>query len=299
MSLLMIQLPLTGQYDQYIGRWDLTIEKDGETLPSWLEISKSGRSTLVGRFVYAAGSARPISHVKIADDGTFSFEIPPQWDLGTSYLRFTGTTAADVLRGTMVYTDGNSYPFKGVRAPLLVRSSEPIWGRPIALFNGQDLSGWHVKGNNQWVVDQGILKNQKAGGNLISDQTFTDFKLRVVFRYPAGSNSGVYLRGRYEVQIEDNEGMYPTSTLFGGIYGFLTPNTMAAKSSGEWQEYQITLIGRRVTIVANGHEIITDQIIPGITGGALDSDEGAPGPIFIQGDHGPIEFQLIELTPGL
>jgi hypothetical protein len=72
---------------------------------------------------------------------------------------------------------------------------------------------------------------------------------------------------------------------------------MAAKPAGEWQEFDITLIGRRVTVVANGKTIINDQIIPGITGGALDSKEGEPGPIFIQGDHGVVEYRNIVLTP--
>ena len=85
--------------------------------------------------------------------------------------------------------------------------------------------------------------------------------------------------------------------MFGGLYGFLTPNEMVAKSAGEWQAYDITLIGRRVTIVANGKTIINDQIIPGITGGAMDSDEGEPGPFMLQGDHGPIEFRNIVVTP--
>ena len=124
---------------------------------------------------------------------------------------------------------------------------------------------------------------------------YEDFKLHIEFRYPKGSNSGVYLRGRYEVQIEDNYGKEPTSTLFGGIYGFLTPNEMAALPAGEWQSFDITLVGRRVSVVANGKKIITDQIIPGITGGALDSKEGLPVPLMLQGDHGPVEYRNISI----
>ena len=65
----------------------------------------------------------------------------------------------------------------------------------------------------------------------------------------------------------------------------------------EISPYDITLIGRRVTVVANGKAIIVDQIIPGITGGALDSKEGEPGPIMLQGDHGPVEYRNIIITP--
>ena len=123
-----------------------------------------------------------------------------------------------------------------------------------------------------------------------------DFKANIEFRYPEGSNSGIYLRGRYEVQIADNYGLSPMDIYFGGVYGFLEPNENVAKKAGEWQTYEITLIGRRVTIVANGKTIIQDQTIPGITGGALDSDEAAPGPFMIQGDHGPVEFRKFEVS---
>jgi hypothetical protein len=130
----------------------------------------------------------------------------------------------------------------------------------------------------------------------MTEQKFDDFKLHIEFRYPAGSNSGIYLRGRHEVQVEDNYGKQPSPTYFGGIYGFLTPNVMAALPAGSWQTYDITLIGRRVTITANGQTIICDQIIPGITGGALDSQEGLPGPILLQGDHGPVEYRNITMS---
>ncbi|NNL07622.1 MAG: DUF1080 domain-containing protein, partial [Croceitalea sp.] len=116
------------------------------------------------------------------------------------------------------------------------------------------------------------------------------------FRYPEGSNSGIYLRGRYEVQIADNKGLEASDIYFSGIYGFLEPNENTAKAADEWQTYEITLIGRRVTIVANGKTVICDQTIPGITGGALDSKEGEPGPFMIQGDHGPVEFKSFEVT---
>lgn len=131
----------------------------------------------------------------------------------------------------------------------------------------------------------------------MTKKKFTDFKLEAEFGYPVGSNSGIYLRGRHEVQIEDNYGMEINSHRIGGVYGFLTPYLNAAKKAGKWQRLEITLIGRLVTIELNGKKIIERQNIPGITGGALDSDEGAPGPILVQGDHGPVEFRKLELTP--
>jgi hypothetical protein len=281
-----------------IGRWDLTISKSGKDLPSWLEVQKSGTHWLIGRFVYAGGSARPITEVKVKD-GKYSFSIPPQWEEGTRYLDFEFEVNGDMLKGTMVFLDGVKYDFTGVRAPLLVRSKQPVWGQPIKLFNGKDVSGWHTDGKNQWIVENGILRSPHSGANLVSDKTFTDFKLHVEFRYQQGSNSGVYLRGRYEVQIIDTKSgePEPINNQFSSIYGFLAPNKMMAKDPGEWQSYDITLVGRMVTIVANGQMVICNQIIPGITGGAINSKEGEPGPILIQGDHGPIDLRNIVITP--
>ncbi len=278
------------------GRWDLVISKDGDQLPSWLEMKKSGYKTLVGRFVYAFGSARPVSHIKVKD-GKFSFSIPPQWEEGKSNMDFDGKLVGEKLEGTMKYTDGKIYNWTASRAPKLESLENPIWGAPRAIFNHKNLDDWHASGENQWTVENGILTSKKAGANLITDEKFSDFKLHIEFRYPKGSNSGIYLRGRYEVQIADNKGNAASDIMFGGVYGFLTPNVMVAKSPGEWQAFDITLIGRRVTIVANGKTIINDQIIPGITGGALDSREGEPGAFMLQGDHGPIEYRNIVVTP--
>jgi hypothetical protein len=211
---------------------------------------------------------------------------------------FEGTIENDKLKGVITSSAGIKHTFIGERAPLLKRNTSPEWGKPITLFNGKNLDGWHPqKKNNQWIAENGILKSPKSGTNLITDQKFDDFKLHIEFRYPEGGNTGIYLRGRYEVQVEDSKGKETASVYLGGIYGFLTPNENVAKAPGEWQTYDITLIGRRVTIVANGKTIISDQIIPGITGGALDSQEGEPGPIMLQGDHKPADYRNIVITP--
>ncbi|MEB0263160.1 DUF1080 domain-containing protein [Mucilaginibacter sp. 10I4] len=281
-----------------IGRWDITMEKDGKSIPSWLEVQKSGTHTLIGRFTYAFGSARPISEVK-PNGGKFSFSIPPQWEEGTRNMDFEFEVSGNTLKGAMVYTDGKSYSFTGVRAPLLIRTKAPVWGKPIRLFNGKDTKGFHTDGKNQWIVENGILRSLKSGANLISDQKFNDFKLHIEFRYKQGSNSGVYLRGRYEIQVIDTKSgePEPINNQFSSVYGFLPPNKMMAKNAGEWQSYDITLVGRMITLSANGTEVITRQIIPGLTGGAIDSKEGEPGPLFIQGDHGPIDYRNIIITP--
>lgn len=280
-----------------IGRWDLTCQCTWGAGPAWLEVTKSGRATLIGRFVASGGSARPIAKVEF-DGRTVRFAIPPQWEADTGTFRFEGTLENDKLTGTWRMNNDASTPFTGVRAPTLRRTAAPAWDAPQALFDGKDMTQWEpLPGNNRWAVVNGILTNRASGANLRTKATFTDFKLHVEFRYPRGGNSGVYLRGRHEVQIEDSGTGEPESIHLGGIYGFLTPNENAAKGPGEWQTFDITLIGRRVTVVLNGKTIIADQTIPGITGGALDSDEGAPGPLYLQGDHTAVEFRSIIITP--
>ncbi len=281
-----------------IGRWDIVVHDQGGDFPSWLEVTLSGRETLVGRFVAAFGSARPVSEVKVKGN-EFSFEVPVQWeDLKTNQW-MKGTFTDDKISGTTLAYNGKTLAFDGVRVPLLTRMAPPVWGKPIELFDGKTTKGWGPRANEKsnWVVKNGVLVNTKSGADLVSDQKFTDFKVHAEFRYPAGSNSGIYLRGRYEAQIEDNFGKPADSHFVGGIYGFLVPKVNAAKKAGEWQTYDITLVGRFVTVALNGVTVISEQEIPGITGGALDSKEGEPGPFFIQGDHGPIEFRKFVVTP--
>src|SRR5918999_4444849 len=281
--------------DQLLGRWDITIRTPDGDRPSWLEVRRSGREALVGQFVGIEGSARPISRIVTSGD-SLRFAIPPQWEQGTNDLTVEGRLDGDRLTGRMTFPDGKSSDWSAVRAPSLRRPARPAWDSPIQLLNGKDLTGWRaVGGENQWTVSDGVLRSPKSGANLVTERTFGDFLLHIEFRYPKGSNSGVYLRGRHEVQIEDNFGTDPDVHRFGAVYGFIAPSEMAARRPDEWQTFDITLVGRMLTVVANGRTIIFDREIPGITGGAIDSNEGAPGPILLQGDHGPVEYRNITI----
>jgi hypothetical protein len=281
-----------------IGRWDLTVQGTDRSYPSWVEVTLSGHKTLVGRFVAGGGSARPISKVTY-DNGSVRFSLPPQWEIQPNDVQVTATLTNDKLTGTIVQPNGEKHSFTGVRAPTLRRTAAPAWGEPVVLFGGTEMNAWEALpgGENQWKVIGGLLTNTKSGANLATKQKFTDFKLHLEFRVPKGGNSGVYLRGRHEVQVEDSPLGEPSSTHLGGVYGFLVPNEQAHKGAGVWQTYDITLIGRRVTVVLNGKTIIADQTIPGITGGALDSNEGEPGPLYLQGDHTSVEYRNIRITP--
>ena len=295
-----------------IGRWNLTVViedkeleelglfrhglMDTEGFPGWLEVRKSGFSTLIGYYVGYEGSARPIAEVHYSDEGKYHFTIPPQWmDIDDIYFEFT--LQDDKLSGYKVL-DGNTLYWTGVRAPSLIREEPPVWGSPKNLLD-DNMSRWIIPDNNKFRMIDGVLVNEEVGGNLVTKEKFDDFKLSIEFRYPEGSNSGIYLRGRYEVQIEDNYGMETNDLMIGGIYGFIEPTVLAARKAGEWQTFEITLVGRHVTVVHNGIEVISNRPIPGITGGSLDSREGEPGPIMLQGDHGPIDFRKIVITPAI
>lgn len=296
---LLLALVIGAPNEKLQGRWDLTVETPDGPAPSWLEIEHSGSDALVGRFVGIVGSARPISRI-VAEGDSLQFEIPRQWERGSGALTVSGRLDGDRMSGRMTFPDGTTAPWTATRAPRLQPAQSVQWDAPAQLLHEGDLGGWHSVGGkvNQWVVEHGVLRSPHSGTNIATDATFGDFKLHIEFRYPTGSNSGVYLRGRYEVQITDDAGTEPDRHRFAAIYGFIEPSDMAARRAGEWQSYDVTLVGRRVTVVANGHTVIADRDIPGITGGALDSNEGAPGPILLQGDHGPIEFRNVTIARG-
>jgi hypothetical protein len=154
------------------------------------------------------------------------------------------------------------------------------------------------KSDNPWKVVDGILVSPTHGPEIINERKFQDFKLHIEFNCAANCNSGVYLRGRYEVQVEDNSIQEPPSHHMGGVYGFIAPSPEQPRKPGQWQSYDITLIGRTITVVQNGQMIINQQEIPGITGGALDSHEELPGPIYLQGsEDGHVTYRSIVITP--
>jgi hypothetical protein len=281
-----------------LGRWDLVVQRGTQTMPSWLEVERSGSVRLVGQFVGSGGSARPIAKIEFKE-GTFQFTIPPQWERESNDLTFEGRLEGERISGSMTTADGQKLTWFGTRAPSLRRTGQPAWGQPIKLLNGKTLEGWHTVGGreNQWSVVDGVLQSTKSGSNLATDQKFDDFKLHLEFRVPKGSNSGVYLRGRYELQIEDSAGLEPSSHHLGGVYGFIAPSQNVARPAGEWQTMDVSLVGRMITYELNGTSIICNREIPGITGGALDSAEGNPGPLLLQGDHGPVDYRNLVITP--
>ena len=291
--------PKAGFADPVLGRWNLTVQDGSAPYPSWLDIQLRKETEIMARFVGRFGSVRYASDVTYRD-GQLRVTIPVQYEKNKTDLLFEGRLAGDRLEGTTTGEKGETLKWTGVRAPALMPDAVPTWGAPIEVFNRRDLTGWKLRAPGKegcWSVPGGILTASAKCVDLVSERSFGDFKARVEFRYPAKGNSGVYLRGRYEVQINDDAGGAIDPLRMGAVYGFLRPWADARRAAGEWQAFDITLIGRRVTIALNGTTIIDDEVIPGITGGALDSDEAAPGPLLLQGDHGKVEFRRITVTP--
>jgi hypothetical protein len=246
--------------------------------------------------VWLFGGAEPLADITIAD-GVLTFHHP----FMGKHLIFTAWLNGSVLQGT-TNDNGSSVKWIGVRAPELQVPSKPLWGAPVILFNGHDLSGWSLRNpraQNCWHAQDGILYNDASCVDLKSTAEFLNFRLHLEFRLEGRGGSGVYLRGRYEVQIADDAGKSPNPRSTGAIFGYISPSISAGKPQGKWQTLNITLLGRMVTVELNDRTVIAHEEVPGITGAALDSHEAQEGPIMLQGDHGRISFRNIILTPGL
>ncbi len=286
----------------FLGKWDITVTaENGDTYTSWLQVLNEGgalKANMVGR----GGSVFPVPEVALENDElvfkTYSGGQNRVVTVYRAHMKGKG------LEGTV--TAGANAPrnWTAARAPAWNvpknAAAKKKLGAPVALFNGKDLGGWLPQDKSRplgWAVKDGSLDNQGKANNIYSEQKFMDFKLEVEFNVAEHSNSGVYIRGRHEIQVLDDFGKAPESHGNGALYGFLTPKVNASKKAGEWQTMEATVVGNRVTIVLNGTKIIDDEEIPGVTGGALDSHEAEPGPILLQGDHGPVQYRKVVVTP--
>jgi len=284
---------------QYLGRWDLTVKTPTGDHPSWIEVSEA-QGQIKALVVGFGGSATPAARAQV-ENGAIEISMPSHPEDYDGVEQFTGKLVNGELVGTAVGPQGATWQWTGRKAPALEAQAAPKWGKPIRLFNGKNLDGWklrHPKRPNVWKVEHGILVERGTGSGIVTTSTFKNFKLHLQFKCAPMSNSGVYLRGRYEVQIETDSADQPPQNHTGAVYGFLAPHPEQPRKSGVWQTFDITFVGRTVTVKQNGVTVIDQKEIPGITGGAINSDEAAPGPIVLQGsEKGEVSFRNIVLTP--
>ncbi len=307
--------------DPFLGRWALDLPNSGA---GWLEITNNA-GWLDGSVLWYGGSVLPLDSAYL-DQGmlraTRNNKVERKDTAGTVLRtqffadQYAITVDGDTLAGTRVSpkSDGSgaeTTAFTGKRIPPHSPApdlSKVKYGEAVKLFNGKDLDGWKLTGpaKNGWRAENGLLINeptQNEGkakipyGNLRTVAEFEDFNLTLEVSVPPNGNSGVYLRGVYEVQVLDSYGKPVETHNMGAVYSRIAPLASAEKPAGEWQSMDITLVDRHLTVVLNGVTIHDNVPLPGCTGGALWADEFRPGPIYLQGDHTGVQYRNITLRP--
>ena len=306
----------------FLGNWALTVSGG---YAGWLGITQE-KNYLDGAMLWRWGSVTPLDSVFLNDRMlvfTQVREVQRKDDSGKVVRthHFTDRFLAQVRGDNMSLVafrprpdgsgvDREEFTGKRIRPlPPAPDLAQVKFGEPETLFNGRDLTGWRLVepgAVNGWSVQDGLLSNRpvqvegqphKNYGNLRTEREFEDFNLTLEVRVPKDGNSGIYLKGLYEVQVEDSFGKGLDSHHMGAIYSRITPSVSAEKPAGEWQTFDITLVDRHVTVVLNGKKIIANQPLLGITGGALTADEFHPGPIYLQGDHAGVDYRNVVLRP--
>ena len=279
------------------GRWDIMLWGDNPDKAWWMEVSGAGTPAIKGKFIgFPGGDLNDIKDIRIEEHQLlFSFENK------AGKRQYAVTYFGGHLDGEMTGV-GGPIKFTGYRAPAIRDHDDATWlkATPLTLFNGKDLVGWTGLGNNKdlgWTVEDGILKSTGHAKNLVTTGKYWNFILKLEYNVAEKSNSGIGLRGRYEVQIQDDFGKPIESHINGALYSRIPPAVNASKKAGEWQTVEIRLVGRDVSVTLNGKPVITKKQIEGLTAIAYDPWEGQPGSIELQGDHGPVSFRNITLTP--
>lgn len=319
--LLLTGIAVVAADNPFLGEWALTIPGGAA---GWLGVKESG-GQLKSQMLWGWGSVFDLDSTKLEGNRlvlTRKYNVERKDAQGKKQRvslteTFTCSASGDSIQLTSVKPRENGEgeekaELSGKRQPPMPPApslSKVKFGPPIQLFNGKDLSGWRLvdpNAVNGWSVKDGLLVNnpvQEEGkphknyGNLRTEKEFTDFELKVQVRVSKNENSGIYLRGIYEVQVADTYGRGLDPHNMGGVYSRIKPTVSAEKPPGEWQTMDITLVDRHVTVILNGKKIIDNQPVEGCTGGALWSDVMRPGPIYIQGDHTGIEYRSLQLRP--
>ncbi len=306
----------------YLGNWALTIPGGGA---GWFGFTQE-KGYIDGRVLWGGGSVVPLANVYVDGDTLVATRVSDVSRKNADGKVVLKQTITDTLRITIsgdsltaVYEQPKRSGKGVARRELTGKRIPPIpkapklskikYRDPIQLFNGKNLDGWKLtreKAVNGWKAENGALINEAkqekgkrhvAYGNLRTEQEFEDFNLTLQVQVPEHGNSGIYLRGIYEVQVSDTHGRPLDAHNMGGVYSRISPTVAAEKPADKWQDMDITLCDRHVTVKLNGKTIIDNQPLLGCTGGALWSDEFRPGPIYLQGDHTSVKYRRMVLKP--
>lgn len=293
------------------GRWDITVNGGSSSVPGsqhgwWLEVMGAGTENLRGRFMGApVGLLDDLPKLSISEGALrFALEAKFRKDHGPEKGLYWARLEDSKLKGTFeIEGDPSTYlEWTGVRAPALPEKDDASWkrGDPVLLFDGRDLAGWQPATPGRplgWVVRDGALTALAGASDLVSEKKFFNFVVDAEYRIEPHANSGIALRGRYEVQIADDADRPLSNRSTGAILGRIAPTLNAGKMPGEWQMLVVRLVGREVTVLLNGIRVINRQTIDGPTNIALDTNEAEPGPILLQGNRGTVAFRRIVVYP--
>jgi hypothetical protein len=312
-SLSAAAVSTSAQPNPFVGSWNLTGTGADSNFVYWLKVEQ-GPDGLTGRFLNRTGSPVNLGVVKV-ENGELVFQMGrpdnltgPEFRAKFENGRLMGrhmVRQGGGRRGGGAPPTEREVTWVGVPTPTWPAANANAahkWGTPVVLFDSANpsMDAWGVQFPERpinWSVVEGLLQNQPPANNLVSKEKFSDFKLEAEYKLSPKSNAGLYLRGRYEMQVFDDAGQPTALTGHMAIYGRKAPDTNASLAPGEWQRTEIVLVGNRVTVTLNGTRIHDNAVIEGITGGALDNDELMPGPIMIQGDHTLAQFRKVVVTP--
>ncbi len=291
-------LGLSAQDTNFDGHWNIHVQTPRGRM-WWLEVQGSASGKPHGSFVGAPGGQVDVIQDMKIEKGELSFRFEnhaSSRDAKSPVVKqvYRAKLAGGQLKGT------REEEVSGKASPVLNEHDDGRWkaGRTVSLFDGKSLAGWRqlLPAEPGWYVEGGVLKNKEKASDLLSDARFWNFEVKLEYRYAKGSNSGMALRGRYEIQIFDNFGAAPDWHGNGALYSRIAPSTNASKAPGEWQTLTARLVGRDLTVILNGVKVIDRKDVVGPTAMCMDPDEDKPGPLMLQGDHGPVEFRRLEVT---
>jgi hypothetical protein len=294
------ETPANPAADAFLGRWNVRLtDAEDSFAGGGFKVERKGPG-LAASIVWRFGS---VLSAKSATVEGVTLRLVREEKAGKADV-FEARLEGDKLVGQVTYADAKVHHFEGKRAPDLAAAGASKWGAPVSVFDGKTLAGFTLrdpKAKMGWAVVDGELAVVEPKGNadLVSDAKFQDMKLHLEFNVEPKSNSGVYLRGRYEIQILDDATKATKVHGSGSLYSRIAPTVDATKPAGEWQSLDIEIVGRSLTVALNGKTIIDRAEIDGITGGAINPFEGEPGPLMLQGDHGKVRFRNILVTPAL
>lgn len=295
------------------GMWAVDLPYDAMKA-GWLKVEKGADGKGAVTFLWRWASPFKVDEFAIAGN-TLTFRMGAGKDKWRNFSFAARGSELDCVE-TITDKDGKSLgskSFKGKRIPPVGAAPDltrAVYGAPIDLLAG-GIDTWQSKepeAHFGWTIKDDVLSNriqrdEKGDGfgsnaNLISKRDdFFDFRLSYDVRVLPKCNSGVYLRGRYEIQVIDSYGKPVDCHNMAAFYGRITPKVAAEKKANEWQHVDVTLYKRHVTVVLNGEKIIDNQPVEGVTGGAIDSNDFVPGPIYLQGDHSDADYKNMYLTP--